>query len=152
MASSNGTEKRRRAGSTMRELFKSPHIRLCHDTSHDVVVITRSALNYNSVVELNDTFAKMELAAQAVVKPRTVLFIDSRLAPLRNDPVFEAAFDENRQRFTKGFKKVSVLVKTAVGKLQIQRHSKMDGIPMGVFTDPLDALAYLELPPWIEVD
>jgi hypothetical protein len=87
-----------------------------------------------------------------VVKPRTVLFIDSRLAPLRNDPVFEAAFDENRQRFTKGFKKVSVLVKTAVGKLQIQRHSKMDGLPMGVFTDPLDALAYLELPPWIEVD
>jgi hypothetical protein len=43
-------------------------------------------------------------------------------------------------------------VKTAVGKLQIQRHSKIDGIPIGVFTDRVEALAYLELPAWIDVD
>lgn len=136
----------------MRELFRSPHIRLRFDRSHDLVVITRFALHYESLAELNETFAKMELAMQAVVKQRSVLFIDSRLALLRNDPLFEATFEENRRRFIRGFKKVSALVKTAVGKLQIQRHSKIDGIPIGVFTDPVAALAYLDLPPFVEID
>jgi hypothetical protein len=136
----------------MRELFRSPHMRLRYDKRFDLVIITRSPLPYDSVVEMNDTFAKMELAIQGVVKQRSVLFIDSREALLRNDPVFEAAFEANRRRFTRGFKKISALVKTAVGKLQIQRHSKIDGIPIGVFTDRVEALAYLELPAWIDVD
>jgi len=130
----------------------SPHVRVRHDAVHNVVLITREALHYDSLVELNDTFAKMELATQSVVKQRSVLFIDSRRAPLRNDPVFEAAFEENRRRYIKGFRKVAALVKTAVGRLQIQRHSKIDGIPIGVFTDPAEALAYLELPPSVEID
>jgi len=125
---------------------------LRHDKRHDIVIVTRFPLHFDSVVELNDTFSKMELAVQGVVKQRSVLFIDSREAPLRNDPVFEAAFEANRRRFIRGFRKVSALVKTAVGKLQIQRHSKIDGIPIGVFTDPGEALAYLELPPWIEIN
>ncbi len=123
-----------------------------YDKMHDVVLVTRFPLHYDSVVELNDTFAKMELAIQGVVKQRSVLFIDSRLAPLRNDPVFEAAFEENRKRFIRGFKKVAALVKTAVGKLQIQRHSKIDGIPIGAFSEAAEALAYLDLPPTIEID
>ncbi|MCK6588927.1 MAG: hypothetical protein L6Q76_15245 [Polyangiaceae bacterium] len=136
----------------MRELFVSPHMRLRYDKRYDIVVITRSPVHYDSVVELNETFARLELAVQGVVKQRTVLFIDSREAPMRNDTVFEAAFEENRRRFTKNFKKVAVLVKTAVGKLQVQRHSKIDGVYMGVFTDRADAFAYLELPPQAEIE
>ena len=136
----------------MRELFRSPHIQIRYDKARDVVVITRFKLHYDSLVELNDTFAKMELASQGVVKQRSVLFIDSRQAPMRNDPVFEAAFEANRRRYIKGFKKVAALVQTAVGRLQIQRHSKIDGIPIGVFTDPTAALAYLDLPPSVEID
>lgn len=127
-------------------------MRLRYDKSYHIVVVTRFAIHYESVVELNETFARMELAMQGVVKQRSVFFIDSRQALLRNDPVFEAAFEANRRRFIKGFRKISALVKTEVGKLQIQRHSKVDGIPMGVFTDLVDALAYLELPPGIEID
>jgi hypothetical protein len=152
MASNDVTGKRAKAISPMRELFRSPHMTIRHDALRDVVVVTRSHLHYESVVELNETFAKMELAVQGVVKQRTVLFIDSREAPIRNDPVFEAAFEVNRRRFVRGFKKIAALVKTAVGRLQIQRHSKLDGIPIGVFTDPADALAYLELPPFIQID
>ncbi|HLM72349.1 MAG TPA: hypothetical protein VK459_06650 [Polyangiaceae bacterium] len=152
MVSNDGTTKSRREGTVMRELFRSPHMWLRHDKRHDIVIVTRFPLHFDSVVELNDTFSKMELAVQGVVKQRSVLFIDSREAPLRNDPVFEAAFEANRRRFIRGFRKVSALVKTAVGKLQIQRHSKIDGIPIGVFTDPGEALAYLELPPWIEIN
>lgn len=151
MVSNDGTP-RRASGGTLRELFRSPHIRLRYDRRRDFVVITRFEVHYNSVIELNETFAKMELAIANVARPRTALLIDSRLAPLRNDPVFEAAFDANRRKMIRGFKKIGVLVKTAVGRLQIQRHSKIDGIPMGVFTDISEALAYLELPTSIEID
>ena len=131
---------------TLRELIRLNHLWVRYDKLREVVVITRFALHWSSLGELHEAFDRIEQALAGIPKHRTILLVDSREAPMRNDPVFEAAFSERRRRINLGFKKIVVLVRTAVGRLQIQRHAKVDDIPTGVSTEIHEALDYLDLP------
>ncbi len=66
--------------------------------------------------------------------------IDLRHGPVgRNDAVFESVASEATRRMVGHFSKVAVLVRSAVGKLQIRR---LNGT-RSVFQDEREALAYL---------
>jgi hypothetical protein len=146
MDSKAGAEKGAGSEGPLRELFRCDHITLRYDKLRDLVIATRSHLHWNSIGELHAAFDRMDQLIAVLPRHRTVLLIDSREAPLRNDPVFESEFEMRRRRFIQGFKRVAALVKTAVGRLQIQRHSKIDNIPIGVFTELDEVRDYLELP------
>jgi hypothetical protein len=71
------------------------------------------------------------------------LLIDVRDSPLRNDPAFERLLAQYRARFMSGFAKVAVLARTQVGKLQINRLAREDGIDLKIFDNEAEAMSYL---------
>jgi hypothetical protein len=73
---------------------------------------------------------------------RNLLF-DIRDAPGRNDPEFEKVATAMLNDITRRFERVAMLVRTAIGKLHIQRMSK--GMPAHIraFDDEQEALQYL---------
>ena len=71
------------------------------------------------------------------------LLVDSRLAPGRNDPGFEAAMTEFRRQALPGFAATAVLVQSATGRLQAQRITRQDSTDQLVTSDEAVAVAYL---------
>jgi hypothetical protein len=72
--------------------------------------------------------------------------MDTRDAPTRHaipEAEFEKVLDEFRKQLMIGFAKVAVLVKTSVGKLQVTRMTREDGVDARVFENEAEALAYL---------
>ena len=57
---------------------------------------------------------------------------------------FEAVMRDARQRLSGGFRKVAVLVKSQVGRLQIQRYFEQDQLPAKAFLDEKEAVKWLE--------
>jgi len=126
-----------------REIFRNPYMVLRHDAGRRLVILTRTSVPYVDIEAMRDTFEKMEAASGYVSRPRTTLLIDSRLAPARNDPAFEAEFASLRKHFLREFQKIATIVQTAVGVLQASRHVRRDSVPIGIFNEPGEALAYL---------
>lgn len=126
-----------------KEVYRNPYMVLRHDVTRKLLIVTRTSVSYPSIETLRDTFVEMETAIGYVSRPRTMLLIDARPAPPRNDPDFEAEFGRLRKHFLREFQKIATLVQTAVGILQVTRQVRADERPTGVFTDPGEALAYL---------
>jgi hypothetical protein len=132
-----------------REIHRSAYFVMRYDQARRLIVLTRTAEPYPSLEVLRETFAHMDGAVAHIWKQKTCLLIDSRRSPARNDPAFEAEFRRLRQQFLRDLQKVATVVTTAVGVLQVARHMRVDEMPVGVFTDVAEALAYLgvSMPP-----
>lgn len=117
-----------------------------HSPEARLLVITRLPAPYGDTTDIELHFRRLTSATVTVPRHRTALLIDSRFAPARNDPAFEEVFARCRQEFMRGFRRLAGLMRTSAGMLQASRHVRMDGIEMGLFTDPCEALAYLRAP------
>lgn len=126
-----------------REIHRNPYFIMRHDQARRLLVLTRTPEPYPSLEVLRETFAHMEAAVAHVWRQKTCLLIDSRKSPARNDPAFESEFGRLRKLFLRDLQKVSTIVVTAVGVLQVARHMRVDELPVGVFTDVSEALAHL---------
>lgn len=126
-----------------REIYRSPYIVMRYDAARRIIVLTRLAEPYPSLEVLRETFAHMEAAVAHIWRQKTYLLIDSRRSPARNDKAFEEEFARIRKHFLRDLQKVATVVQTAVGVLQVARHMRVDDLPVGVFTDVSEALAYI---------
>ena len=73
--------------------------------------------------------------------------MDSRLAPGRNDVLFERIQTEFRERLFGSFRRTAVVVKSEVGRLQVARYGSEDpGIRLALFASIDDAIAFLDAP------
>lgn len=74
------------------------------------------------------------------------LLADLRASVGRNDPEFEDGLQKRRRELFERFKYTAIVVETAVGQLQVQRHIIQDGHghKVRVFTDPDEALTWLQ--------
>jgi hypothetical protein len=127
---------------SLRELVPGPYFRVLIDDDARVVRIVRTELGFPSLSAIEDTFAEMELAL-AGVRGAWSLLIDAREGPMRNDPAFEETLAKVRGRIVSRFARTAVLVKSAVGKLQVARYAREDRMSPVVFTDEAEALAHL---------
>jgi hypothetical protein len=71
------------------------------------------------------------------------LLVDLRAATGRNDPEFETAHGAERAKLMHAFRRVAMLVRSQVGKLQVTRLAESDGGEYKVFYDRVAALAWL---------
>ena len=126
-----------------KEVYRNPYMILRHDVHRRLVIATRTSAAYPTIETMRETFVEMENAIGYVSRPRTMMLVDARPAPPRNDPDFEVEFGRLRKHFLREFQKIATLVQTAVGILQVTRQVRADERAMGVFTDPSEALAYL---------
>jgi hypothetical protein len=130
-------------GQGARDLVANVHFQVTFDESARLVRIVRTAVSYASTEEMETSMG--EVARElAVVPPGCALILDSRESPMRNDPEFEAAFAKARAPILARFERVAVLVKSAVGKLQVRRYSREAGgeEKVQVFDDEAKALAH----------
>ncbi|WP_437814163.1 hypothetical protein [Sorangium sp. So ce1078] len=127
----------------LRELERNSYTAIYHDPAQQLVFLKRFSLPYPSLVEVEQNFQRMEQAIALISRPRSLLLVDARDAPMRNDDQFEATFAPSHARLMQGFKKTAVLLKSAIGVLQVERLSKGNVRPVGTFTRPEDALLHL---------
>jgi hypothetical protein len=128
----------------MRELWRSKHYILTLDDAVGILRRTRSAERFDAVAELEAEYADLLRAMRSIERARHAQLIDTRDAPPRNDPEFEAAVARHHEALYQGFCASAVLVQSAVGKLQVKRMLGSSGVEARVFTDEHEALDHLQ--------
>jgi len=103
---------------------------------------TRTERPYPSSAAVDVEANEIERVLSRHGRPR--LLVDLRAAAPRNDPGFEVAVAKLRHKLFKGSERSAILVRTAVGALQVKRHMREDGISVEVFQTEEDAIAYLQ--------
>lgn len=128
-------------------LVSNAHMTVTVNHATGLVVYRRSSKPFLSVEEGRSAFDQVRTAARAFHKGRYVMLLDSRDAPLRNDEAFESMMQEARQDLV-GFRKVALVVRSAVGMLQVNRVARQAPWPNAVefFHDEAAALHWLNKP------
>jgi hypothetical protein len=109
-----------------------------------VIRVVRTREPFESLTELDDSFRELNAYLDSRGRAKHRLLVDTRQAPSRNDTAFERAFAPHRTRMLAGFERRAVLVRSVVGKLQVQRHAREDEVDSHAFTDEAEALAWLQ--------
>jgi hypothetical protein len=127
----------------MAVLLTTPHITISIDPDTRMIRYERTTAPYPSM----DDYLLMHQRAARVLdglgRKQRVLLVDMRLAPLNNDPGFERTAARCRHLLVREFARVAVLVKTAIGALQVSRHIREDGLEIPVYQDETTATSYL---------
>jgi hypothetical protein len=117
-------------------------VTLTYDEGAGLVRYERSDRPYGSFADIDGCHEA--LTASASWLPRGLkLLIDIRRAPPRNDEGFETRVNKYLATLLPRFSGMSVLVKTAVGKLQTARLAAERGETAHVYDDEAQALAHL---------
>lgn len=127
----------------MESLAASSFSNVVRIPSGNVVVYERSATPYPSVEAVNEDFARFRVAVQEMSLARTGLLIDLTSVRGRNDATFEHAIAAHRVWMFGSFGAVALVVRSAVGRLQVRRHLREDGYDHPVFLDRQRALTWL---------
>jgi hypothetical protein len=129
--------------STPKQIFRDDYFTALADERLGIVRTIRSDKPFASMRELEVSFAGLIKALDDLGRARYALLADIRAAPGRNDPQFEEALQRVRLRWISGFRKVGVLVQSAVGLLQVKRYARQDGVKRLVTNDEDELLEYL---------
>lgn len=105
--------------------------------------VTRTSAPFEALDQMRARFLEVIGLIDRIGRDGASLLVDTSEAPARNDPAFEAAFDPIRVRLLSGFKRVAVVVKTPVGKLQADRHGRQDKSGALTFNDRALAEAWV---------
>lgn len=108
-----------------------------------VVRVVRENVRFDSLDEVERGYGALVDVLERLPRARLSLLVDLRAAPSRNDPGFEKTIAPLRKRMWAGFRKRGVLLRSAAGKLQVQRHAAQDGLDVEVFDDLDEALSQL---------
>ncbi|NUP04808.1 MAG: hypothetical protein HOW73_01975 [Polyangiaceae bacterium] len=124
------------------ELLRNRHVVITDQSASRTVCVKRTAAPFVTIPEMQATFTEICRILDDYGRATANLIVDTRDAPPRNDPEFEVAFGPLRTKMLQGFRKVAILVSTPIGRLQVQRHAREDGLPLRMFSDEDEARAY----------
>jgi hypothetical protein len=127
-------------------LFRSPHWRLEKPVGSSLIVLRRSAEPIVDLGLITKAFDEIARLIPVSERPQLNLLLDFRDAPMRNDPEFERVITDGQRKAFTGYRRISVLVRTATGKMQVRRRSREMGRSSAVFFEEQEALAYLTAP------
>lgn len=119
-----------------------PHFDVSTLPNERVVKVVRTSVPFPKTDDLGPMFAKVHAAADAVDRTSYGLLLDLRQTTGRNDSHFEKLIAPQRSRLERGFARVAVLVRSVVGRLQVERHARDDGVNLRVFNDEQEALRW----------
>jgi hypothetical protein len=111
----------------------------------DTVTVRRTAKRSDDMPAVLRSFDGIYRALGGTRASDFRMFLDLPAAVGRNDPEFEVALRHRRQELFRSFARSCVLVRTAVGRLQVQRHIEEDGFAASVlvFIDEAEATRWL---------
>lgn len=127
----------------MREVYADRCVRVTLDDESSVICFERSEEPYASPADFLAIHAQAGRVLDHLGRDRHGLLVDMRRAPLNNDPEFERTAERGRAILVRGFARIAVLVRTAVGALQVKRHLREDGRDILVTTEVWRAHEFL---------
>lgn len=107
-------------------------------------VITRSGRKFTTPDEVVESFQEIHTALQDHDPKAVRVLVDLRPARGRNDAEFESALAPERRVMLSRYPQCAFLVRTSVGRLQIERYLRADGFVPRVFADEEEAKEWLE--------
>jgi hypothetical protein len=114
------------------------------DLQESVVRYLRNGEPFSSLEDLAQSHGEVARALDRLGRARYSLLVDLREARGTVSTLIEQAMLGERQRLLFGFKRVAVLVKSAVSAAEVQRHARQEDLAVRVFVeDEPGALAYL---------
>jgi hypothetical protein len=126
-----------------RELVSNDYCALSMDDLRGIVRFVRTSVPVRSIVEADRYFGEVNARLDSMGRTHMKLILDFRDAPMRNDPAFEASMAEHRKRLVRNVLRVAIIVKTAVGRLHVQRLGKEDHIDQAIVTTEEAAIDYV---------
>ena len=126
------------------DLLRTRHLVLSEAPAARLLHVKRTSEPFSSLDEMKAAFTQLNRLLDERGRGRMSLLVDTRDAPPRNDPAFEAAFGPLRAQMLGGFRRVAVLVATPIGKLQVERHAREDRLALRAFSDEAEARTYCE--------
>lgn len=124
------------------DLLRNQFVVVTQRVDHGTIFVRRTAVGFSSIDEMKATFEEINGVLDTAGRAHLSLVVDTRAAPPRNDSAFEAAFGPLRLRMLTGFRRVGILVATPVGKLQVERHAREDGLKVRAFTQEEEAVSF----------
>lgn len=107
-------------------------------------IVRRTGRRYVDISELAPSFEALDakFAAMSPSPEVCALLVDLRTIVGRNDAEFETALAPRRRELLRKFARSALLVRTTIGRLQLERYLAADGIAARVFSDEGDAMAW----------
>lgn len=106
------------------------------------VIVRRTARRYVDISELEPSFAALDEQLAAVSPGASTLLVDLRAIVGRNDAAFETALAPHRRELLRKFARSGLLVRSTIGRLQLERYLAADGMRARVFSDEPEAMAW----------
>jgi hypothetical protein len=112
-----------------------------------LIWLKRTSAPFRAEEEIRGAFRELSTALSVLPRADLKLLIDLRGGPAaRNDRLFEVLLAPYRRSIPSGFRQSAVLLKSAVGKLQVKRYHREDGDGPPIFVTQEEALAHLGFP------
>lgn len=130
---------------SVRMLYQDPYFEAAiHPARPDVVRIARTEQPFVSLAAARDSYAGLARALDVLDCASRGGLLDLRRARGRHEPEFERFAADSSAAILRRFRAAAILVKSVVGRLQVQRIEKERGErEASVFNDELEALAHV---------
>jgi hypothetical protein len=112
-------------------------------TSNQIVRMVRSSAGFSSLEALREHHLQLIARLDRLGRKNRCLLIDLRDAPGRRDPEFEAVMRELRPKMFAGWRRIGVLTASALGMMQVRRHTREDGVEALSSTSEAEILSFL---------
>ncbi|MEO8554055.1 MAG: hypothetical protein ABI678_28970 [Kofleriaceae bacterium] len=106
------------------------------------VIIRRTTRRYLVLSEIAPSFAALDVHFAKLAPGAQTLLVDLRAIVGRNDEGFEAALAPLLRELLSKFARAGLIVRTTIGRLQLERYFASDGIAARVFSDENEAMAW----------
>jgi hypothetical protein len=123
--------------------LQTPYFIVHSDGAGFIVRLQRTGLDYPEVSSMERDMDAINGLLDRLGRERKGLCVDWREGPLRNDTPFEDALRRLMPRLVRGYRAVAVIVRSAVGALQVKRQFREASLVGEVFQDEVEALDYL---------
>lgn len=110
-------------------------------------IVRRTTRRYLEMSELAESFHALDKAFLTIPTHQSALLVDLRAIVGRNDAEFEGALAPLRRKLLTSFGRAALLVRTGIGRMQLERYLAADGIRARVFADEAKAMAWFLVEP-----
>lgn len=123
--------------------LQTPYFIVHSDGAGLVVRIQRTGLDYPDILTMERDMDAIVAVQDRLGRDRRAFCVDWREGPLRNDAPFEEAVQRVMPRLLRGYRVVAIIVRSAVGALQVKRQLREANLTGEVFQDEADAFDFL---------
>jgi hypothetical protein len=116
------------------------------DPARSLARFVRKGRRFADLAEAEQVYRALLASRARIPGPRILVLVDQREAIGNNDPRYEQLVSKMVPALTTGVTRVAYVVRSAIGKLQIDRMRRDRSVAVegNVFQDEAEALAYLE--------